>query len=624
MEIASRSVQARVSPVSTVRYMLKHKKEKISLVELGSHLRIEEGLRAQEKDKEKETLGSSTVNMMEEGSQYGNKNKGKKRPSNNTHNGPNKKRSPKGNGCWNCGKPGHFKRDCRAGKGKNGNNPNQSAQGSKDQGQKPHQGQKGTVPSEGTVTNLVAFSGSDYVSNISEAFFMQDDEVAWWVDSGATAHVCRDRTAFKSFVPLHGRVLRMGNESTAPVLGEGQVELEFSSGKTLILSNVLFVPRIRKNLVSGTILNKLGFRQVYEADKYILCKGGLFIGRGYLCNGMFKLSISKVVTSVYMTCAQGSVPSEGTVSSLWHARLGHVHYQRMHDMSKSGLIPEFDMNIEKCKTCMLTKITRQPFPGVQRESSMLDLIHSDLCDFHASPSLGNKKYVVTYIDDYSRYCYVFLLHAKDEALGKFKIYKNEVELQKGSLIKRLRTDRGGEYFDPDYFQSVGIIHETTAPYTPQQNGVSERKNRVLKEMVNSMLSYSGLNDGFWGEAMLTACYLLNRVPNKRNKVTPYELWFKKTPNLNYIRVWGCRAVVRLPDPKHKTLGEKGVECIFIGYAEHSKAYRFYVIEPNKSISVHTVIESRDAIFDERRFSSSPIPKDLVPGSSSDQEVIVPD
>ena len=295
----------------------------------------------------------------------------------------------------------------------------------------------------------------------------------------------------------------------------------------------------------------------------------------------------------------------------------------MHDMSESGLISEFEMNVEKCKTCMLTKITRQPFPRVQRENFMRDLIHNDLCDFHASPSLGNKKYVVTYIDDYSSYCYVFLLHAKDEALGKFKIYKNEVELQKGSLIKRLRTDRGGEYFDPDYFQSVGIIHETTTPYTPQQNGVSERKNRVLKEMVNSMLSYSGLNDGFWGEAMLTACYLLNRVPNKRNKVTPYELWFKKTPNLNYIQVWGCRAVVRLPDPKHKTLGEKGVECIFIGYAEHSKAYRFYVIEPNKSISVHTVIESRDAIFDERRFSSAPIPKDLVPGSSSDQEVIVP-
>ena len=522
--------------------MLKHKKEGISLVELGSHLRIEEGLRLQEKAKEQETLNSTSVNMVEEGSKKGNSQKGKKRKYNNTHTGPNKRNNtPKGDGCWKCGKPGHLKKDCWAGKGKKGNNNNnnnQPAQGSKEQGQKPHQGQSGT-----TVPELVTHPCLDFVPNISEAFFVQDDEIAWWVDSGATTHVCREQSLFKTFVPLDGgRVLQMGDESTAPILGQGQVELEFTSGKTLVLNNVLYVPRIRKNLVSTNLLNKLGYRQVIEADKYLLNKGGMFVGRGYLCNGMLKLSINQVMNSTYMICAQGSsmstctVPSEGTMSSLWHARLGHVHYKRMLDMSKSGLIPPFDINIERCRTCMLTKITRQPFPNVQRISEVLHLIHSDLCDFHASPSLGNKKYMVTFIDDFSRFCYVFLLHAKDEALEKFKIFKTEVELQLGSVIKRLRTDRGGEYFNPDYFRSVGIIHETTAPYTPQQNGVSERKNRVLKEMVNSMLSYSGLNDGFWGESMLTACYLLNRVPNKRNKTTPYELWFKRKPNLNYLRV----------------------------------------------------------------------------------------
>ncbi|GKB65679.1 zinc finger, CCHC-type containing protein [Tanacetum coccineum] len=144
-------------------------------------------------------------------------------------------------------------------------------------------------------------------------------------------------------------------------------------------------------------------------------------------------------------------------------------------------------------------------------------------------SLGNKKYVVTFIDDASRFCYVYLCHAKDEALDKFKIYKTEAELQQNDLFKTLRTNRGGEYHDPIYFQSIGIIHETTAPYTSQQNGVSERKNRALKEMVNSMLSYSGLSEGFWGEVMLMTCYLLNRVPNKRNKVTPYELCIKEDP-----------------------------------------------------------------------------------------------
>ncbi|GKD60883.1 zinc finger, CCHC-type containing protein [Tanacetum coccineum] len=190
-----------------------------------------------------------------------------------------------------------------------------------------------------------------------------------------------------------------------------------------------------------------------------------------------------------------------------------------------------------------------------------------MCDLHATPSLVNKKYFVIFIDDSSRFCYVYLVYSKDEALDKFKVFKTKVKLQQGSLIKRFRNDRGCEYMYTLYFQSVGIIYEMTAPYTPQQNGISERKNRVLKEMVNSILSYSGLSQG----------------------------------------VWGCKAVVRLPDPKLKTLGERGDECIFVGYDERSKAFRFYVIEPNDSVSINSIIESRDAVFDENRFSSVPRP-----------------
>ncbi|GKB78075.1 zinc finger, CCHC-type containing protein [Tanacetum coccineum] len=442
------------------------------------------------------------------------------------------------------------------------------------------------------------------------------DAIAWWIDSGATTYVCKDRYWFKTYKPVEdGSNLYIGDDHFALVHGKGSVVLEFSSGKSITLFNALYVLKLRKNLISGPVLNKCGYKQVYESDKYILSKSGVFVGFGYYNNGMFMLNLNKVPNdsgSVYM--------SSFTVvnSSLWHARLGHVHYKRMLEMSKDDLIPVIDENPKNVTTCILTKITRQPFKSITMKSIILDLIHSDLCDCHATPSLGNKKYVITFIDDAFRFCYFYLLDAKDEALDKFRIYKTEVELQQNDLIKTLRTDRGGEYYDPVFFQSVGIIHETTAPYTPQQNGVAERKNRALKEMVNSMLSYSGLSEGFWGEAMLTACYLLNRVPNKRNKTTPYELWYKKRPNLSFLRVWGCRAVVRLPDPKRKTLGEKGIDCIFVGYAEHSKAYRFYVIEPNDSVSINSIIESRDAIFDENRFSSIPRPKDIIPNSDESQ------
>nr|GEY61880.1 zinc finger, CCHC-type [Tanacetum cinerariifolium] len=97
------------------------------------------------------------------------------------------------------------------------------------------------------------------------------------------------------------------------------------------------------------------------------------------------------------------------------------------------------------------------------------------------------------------------------------------------------------------------------------------------------------------------------LPNKRNKITFYEIWTKKKPNLNYLKVWGCGTAVRLPDPKLKTLGERGHECIYVGYVEHSKAFRFYVTEPNDSFAINSIIESRDAIFDEHRFSSVPRP-----------------
>ena len=109
------------------------------------------------------------------------------------------------------------------------------------------------------------------------------------------------------------------------------------------------------------------------------------------------------------------------------------------------VVPPFDLKLEKCHTCVLNKITKNPYPSVTRQTVLLELVHSDLCDFHSSPSLGNKKYIVTFIDDFSRFCYIYLLFTKDEALEKFKTFKIEVELQLNQKIKRLRTDRGGEY-----------------------------------------------------------------------------------------------------------------------------------------------------------------------------------
>nr|GEV61435.1 zinc finger, CCHC-type [Tanacetum cinerariifolium] len=203
------------------------------------------------------------------------------------------------------------------------------------------------------------------------------DAIAWWIDSSATTHVYKDRCWLEIFKPMEdGSVLYMGDEHFASVHGKG---------------SVLYVHKLRKNLVSGPMLNKCRYKQVYESDKYISSKSGVFVGFGYYNNGMFMLNLNKVPDdsdSVYM--------SSSTVvnSSLWHARLGHVYYRRMLEMSKDDLIHAIDENPEKYTTFMLTKITRQPFKSITRKSVIRELIHRDLCDFHATPSLGNKKAVV--------------------------------------------------------------------------------------------------------------------------------------------------------------------------------------------------------------------------------------
>ena len=108
----------------------------------------------------------------------------------------------------------------------------------------------------------------------------------------------------------------------------------------------------------------------------------------------------------------------------------------------------------------------------------------------------------------------------------FKHFKNEVENQLDRKIKVIRSDRGGEYEAPfgDFCSQHGIIHQTTAPYSPQQNGVVELKNRTLKEMMNALLLSSGLPQNLWGEAILSANYILNRIPQKKSNPSPYELW----------------------------------------------------------------------------------------------------
>jgi hypothetical protein len=244
---------------------------------------------------------------------------------------------------------------------------------------------------------------------------------------------------------------------------------------------------------------------------------------------------------------------------------------------------------------------------------------------------GGKRYFMTLIDDSTRYCYVYLLKSKDEALHFFKIYKAEAENQLDRKIKRLRSDRGGEYFSNEFDSFCaehGIIHERTLPYSPQSNGVAERKNRTLTDLVNAMLDTSGLSQAWWGEAILTACHVLNRVPTKNKEITPFEEWENKKLKLSYLRTWGCLAKVNVPIPKKRKLGPKTVDCVFLGYAFHSIGYRFLIVKSEvPDMNVGTIMESNDATFFEDIFPMKDKPSSSIqemPSSSSPEFASIPE
>ncbi|CAA7391866.1 unnamed protein product [Spirodela intermedia] len=226
-----------------------------------------------------------------------------------------------------------------------------------------------------------------------------------------------------------------------------------------------------------------------------------------------------------------------------------------------------------CEACLAGKV-----PGV------LELVHSDLCGPIAPETPNGSKYFLLLVDDRSRYMWVAMLPSKDRAASGLK-------------LGALRTDRGGEFTShefAEYCAGEGIHRQHTAPYSPQQNGIVERRNGTVVATARSMLKAKGLPGWFWGEAVTTAVYILNRCPTKSvDDMTPFEVWHGKKPAVHHLKVFGCIAYVLNTTPHlKKQLEDRGRKMIFIGYECGSKAYRAY--DP----TTRRVHVTRDVVFDE--------------------------
>ena len=203
--------------------------------------------------------------------------------------------------------------------------------------------------------------------------------------------------------------------------------------------------------------------------------------------------------------------------------------------------PLAKVDLPTCKSCLEGKACRKPFGKATRATHALELVHSDICGPMNVKARHGASYFLTFIDDYTRYGYVYLISHRYEALDCFRRFVAEVENQQERSLKTFRTDRGREYLS-DQFKELceeeGIRRQLTIPRTPQQNGVAERRNRTLLDMSRSMMAQAKFPISFWGDALLTAAYILNRVPTQSVPSTPYELWRGEKPNLEHLRPWG--------------------------------------------------------------------------------------
>lgn len=499
-----------------------------------------------------------------------------------THN--YKKKPSKGPRCYSCNKYGHKSPECKS--------------KTKDTQQK---------------------SGKSSYAAVFIATTSQDD--AWYVDSGASSHMTRHKTLIQNITTPVIQNIRVADNKVLSVQCSGEVSLDVYNDRgeenKVLFTNVLCVPELATNLISvSQIIRSGGQVRFNEEGCVIMNSKGQIVATASAVNNMYRLNMSGRGYAC-MSDVEEKDPY------LWHQRMGHLNFHSLSKMTENTDHVIFPNKIEDltCVTCKEGKQTRLPFKSKgSRASNILDLVHSDICGPMETETLGGSKYFITFLDDHSKKIHVYFLRNKSDALEKFKEFKHEVENQKNARIKVLRTDNGLEYVNKsfsDYLKSAGIIHQTTTHYTPEQNGTAERMNRTLVERAKCMLLNANLPKQYWGEAIHTAAYVVNRSPTKSLSFkTPEEIWTEQKPNISHMRIFGCEAMVHLPKEKRKKWDPKAQKMIFIGYCDHTKGYRFIIPGTRK------VVKSRDATFLESTVKRDYVPVELSTNPATNNDNII--
>lgn len=266
--------------------------------------------------------------------------------------------------------------------------------------------------------------------------------------------------------------------------------------------------------------------------------------------------------------------------TLWHQRLGHPSNRVLQQVISSSNLQTTGTNkhLSLCSDCQLGKSTKLSFShSTYNSTAPLQLIHSYVWGPSPTLSVFGYQYYISFIDDWSRFCWIFPLHSKSEAFQAFHTFKQQVENLFDLKIKSLRCDNGGEYCSTkfqQFLQAHGITQQFSCPYTPEQNGLAERKHRHILDLTRTLFSQSHLPLHFWVEVAQTTVYLINRIPSTvLQLLSPLQKLFNCKPDYMFMRAYGCTCYPWLrPYSKHK-LAFRSIPCVFIGYGLQHKGYR---------------------------------------------------
>ncbi|POM58554.1 Hypothetical protein PHPALM_36782 [Phytophthora palmivora] len=465
----------------------------------------------------------------------------------------------------------------------------------------------------GRGANNVQWRDDDYDSvvfavsmecGISKANMFQG---SWAINSGATHHICNDKSKFVDINMRDGGELTVANGDSAKIMGVGtvveRVTLPNGGERDIQVQDALYVPSMNKNLLSVPQINRRGqFKVVFDGSKMHIARktSKKVVASADLIDGLYWLRVPSF--------AANSVSNASINAVDLHARMGHAPTDVLKKMASSDMVtgakmPTSSKISSQCRGCQQGKMIQKPFPSNPNKPKYkpFEFLHFGICGHMEEESLGGSRYLLLITDEASGCMSGFCMRAKSESEGCLRKFITKVEKQFDAKVKFVRHDGAKEFATNSlkaFYEDHGIEVQPTVRYAHQTNATAERANRTIVTIGRSMLHYAGLDKCFWGEAAMTAIYIKNRLPSPKSPdKTPFEIVYKSKPNVKHMRIFGCKAYVLTQKEKRLKWDPKAREDIFLGYEERSKAYRVYDIETGK------VVISRDVTFDESIFDN---------------------